>query len=160
MGRLSPVPNITRREFLKQIALIAGAALLSACKIKSPQSSEETIVTPEAQSAPYLEPVYATSFKVESTFWSPRVKRIIQNWIPHCFNKLSDPYLAEGGMDNFIQAALKLGGKPAKSHVGYWFSNAYVLNTVEAMCNALIIDPQGDANIINAQNAMRAKLDD
>jgi DUF1680 family protein len=44
--------------------------------------------------------------------------------------------------------------------VGYWFSNAYVLNTVEAMCNALMIDPQGDADIISTQNAMRPKLDD
>lgn len=117
-------------------------------------------MTPESQLSPYLEPIYATGFKVGSTFWSPRVKRIIQNWIPHCYDKLSDPYLSEGGMDNFIQAALKLSGKSAKGHVGYWFSNAYVFNTVEAMCNALMIDPQGDADIISAQNAMRAKLDD
>jgi hypothetical protein len=118
--------SITRRDFLKQAALLGVAALLSSCKIKSPQPSpqpsEEIIMTPEAQSTPYLEPVYATSFKVENTLWSPRIKRIIQNWIPHCYDKLSDPYLSEGGIDNFIQAALKLSGKSAKSHVGYWFS--------------------------------------
>jgi DUF1680 family protein len=108
----------------------------------------------------YLEPVYAKNFKIESAFWSQRLKGIIQNWIPHCYIKLSEPDLPEGGMDNFIQAALKLSGKPAKQHVGYWFSNAYVLNTVEAMCNALMVDPWDDADIISAQNAIRAKLDE
>ena len=117
-------------------------------------------MTPEALPASFLEPVYATGFKVDSSFWSPRIKNMIVNWIPHCYNKLDELDLSEGGMNNIIQTAQKLSGKPAKSHLGYWFSNAYVLNTVEAMCDALMIDPQGDADIISAQNAMRAKLDD
>ena len=35
-------------------------------------------------------------------------------------------------------------GEPAARHLGYPFSNAYVHNTVEAMCVALTVDPKGD----------------
>jgi uncharacterized protein len=155
---------ITRRDFLKQMALVGGAALLSSCNIQTPTSGPLPTLgvtkTPEAQMTHYLTPIYAKGFKIESAFWSQRLKGILQNWIPHCYDKLSEPDLPEGGIDNFIQAALKLSGKPAKAHVGYWFSNAYVLNTVESICTALMVDPLGDADIISAQNAMRAKLDE
>lgn len=117
-------------------------------------------MTPNVGPIAYLEPIYATGFKVDSSLWSHRIKRVIQNWIPHCYEKLSEPDLPEGGIGNFNQAARKLNGQTAKEHVGFWFSNAYVFNTVEAMCNALMIDPQGDQEIIDAQDAMRAKLDD
>ncbi len=155
---------ISRREFLKQVALVGGAALLSSCNIQTepPGTFPVPDVTKKAevQLNAYLEPVYARNFSIESVFWNQRLKSTIQNWIPHCYNKLSDPDLPEGGIDNFIQAALKLSGKPAKAHVGYWFSNAYLLNTVEAMCNALMIDSLGDADMISAQNAIRTKLEE
>ena len=155
---------LSRRDFLKQVALVSGAALLSSCNIEAlqsgPISSKEAKMTSEAPFLSYLESVYAKNFKIEGVFWSQRLKSIIQNWIPHCYAKLSDPNLPEGGINNFIQAAQKMSGKPAKAHVGYWFSNAYVLNTIEAMCNALMIDPLGDAAILSAQDAIRAKLDE
>jgi DUF1680 family protein len=40
------------------------------------------------------------------------------------------------------------------------FSNAWVHQTVEAMSIALMIDPQGDPEIIKAHAKMRATLDD
>jgi uncharacterized protein len=105
-----------------------------------------------------IEPAPGT--KINSAFWNARVKNAIINWIPWCNSQLSNVNLAEGGIDNFVQAGRKLQGLSYKAHVGYWFSNAYVHNAVEAMCNALMIDPQGDAAIISAQNAMRTKLAD
>lgn len=146
--------NVSRRDFLKLLAVLGGATTLSSCKLEDMQPTEESVVLP------YLEPVYATGFSIQSTLWRHRIKQILVNWIPHCYDKLSDPDLAEGGIDNFIQAGLRLSGQAAKRHIGYWFSNAYVLNTVEAMCQALMIDPQGDADIIQAQTAMRVKLDE
>ncbi len=98
--------------------------------------------------------------KINSTFWNARVKNVITTWIPYCYNQLSNTSLAEGGIENFVQAGRKLAGQSYASHVGYWFSNAYVHNTVEAICYALMIDPQGDSSIISAQNAMRTKLED
>lgn len=82
------------------------------------------------------------------------------NWIPYLENQLSNTGLAEGGIQNFVNAGNKLAGRSYSPHVGYVFSNAYTLNTVEAMCAALMIDPQGDSAISSAQSAMRTKLSD
>jgi len=51
-------------------------------------------------------------------------------------------------------------GKPHGSHRGYVFSNAWVYNTIESICVALMVDPQGDQEIIKAQETMKATLAD
>jgi DUF1680 family protein len=53
-----------------------------------------------------------------------------------------------------------LRGEPHGSHKGQVFSNAWVHQTVEAMSIALMIDPQGDPEIIKAHERMRATLED
>jgi len=115
-----------------------------------------------------LEPVQTSVYKLDSPFWQPRIKAQIVNWIPHVVDYLEheDKHMGRGGaiqgsggIDNFIEAGKKLRGEPAKAHQGYPFANAYVYNTVEAMCNALMVDPQGDAEIIKAQNGMKETLD-
>jgi DUF1680 family protein len=107
-----------------------------------------------------LKPVTMSRFTVTSPLLKPRLKQVIIHWIPHCYNKLSEPNLPEGGIENFVQAANKLAGKPAARHRGSPWANAYTHNTVESMCWALMYDPQGDAEIIAAQDAIRKKLDD
>ncbi|HYH04342.1 MAG TPA: beta-L-arabinofuranosidase domain-containing protein [Bacillota bacterium] len=132
----------------------------------TPTPTGTTIVSPSPTLTPppavgtliRMEPLPGT--KINSTFWNARIKNIITTWIPYCYNQLSNVNLAEGSIDNFVQAGRKLQGQSYKAHVGYWFSNAYVHNTVEAMCYALMIDPQGDSTIINAQNAIKTKLED
>ncbi len=99
-------------------------------------------------------------YKIDSPLWNSRAKALIVNWIPHCIAKISDPEVKQGGINNFIDAANKLAGKPHGKHRGYVFSNAWVYNTIESICVALMIDPQGDKEIIKAQAAMRAILDD
>ena len=65
-----------------------------------------------------------------------------------------------GGIDNFVEAAKALRGEPHGAHKGYVFSNAWVHQTVESMSLALMVDPQGDKEILAAQAKMRATLDD
>jgi uncharacterized protein len=108
----------------------------------------------------HLDPVLTKTFKINSPLWTSRTKALIVNWIPHCYTKISDTNLAEGGIANFIQAANKLAGKPAARHKGPVFANAWVYNTIESICVALMLDPQGDPEIIAAQKAMRAKLEE
>jgi DUF1680 family protein len=139
--------------------------VLTATPTVTPTRTATPTVTPTQGPTPApvgymnrIEPVPGT--KINSAFWNARMKNMIVNWIPWCYNQLSNTNLAEGGIDNFVQAGNKLKGLSYKAHVGYWFANAYVLNTVEAMCNACMIDPQGDSAIINAQNAMKTKLND
>jgi len=136
-----------------RLALTAGSGDLSA--------SDSVLVHVESPApSTHMEPVYTTNYKINSTFWNPRIKAVIVNWIPHCYTELSDPNLPEGGIANFIEAGKKLAGQPAAHHIGYPFANAYVYNTIEAMSVALQVDPQGDPDIIAAQNNMRAKLNE
>lgn len=107
-----------------------------------------------------LDPVPTLAYTVNSTFWGPRLKAQIVRWIPHCIDKLSDPALPEGRFQNIVEAANKNAGRPWKPHTGGPFGDAYTLNTVEAMCLALLVDPQGDAEVARSQAAIRAKLDE
>jgi len=110
--------------------------------------------------AQHLVPLWTKNYAIHSRLWNDRAKKLIMHWIPHCYNKISDLKLREGGIDNFVQAGNKLAGRPFTRHTGPVFANAWVHNTVEAMCVALLVDPQGDPEIIDAQKAIRAKLDD
>jgi DUF1680 family protein len=117
-----------------------------------------TVAAPPPET--HLDPIWNKSYKITSSLWSARAKKLIVNWIPHCYNKMCDPTVREGGIDNFVQAGNKLAGRPFTRHTGPVFANAWVHNTVESMCVALMVDPQGDEEVIAAQNAIRAKLDD
>jgi DUF1680 family protein len=113
---------------------------------------------PPAQA--HLDPVYVSSFQINSQFWNDRIKNLIVNWIPHVYTKLSEPDLKEGGINNFVQAGNKLAGRPFTPRLGPPWADAYTHNCVESMCLALMVDPRGDSDIIAAQKAIRAKLDE
>lgn len=108
-----------------------------------------------------LDVVYTKKYRINSKLWSDRVKAMIVNWIPHCIqmNERTDLTIGEGGLDNFIEAAKALRGEPHGKHKGYVFSNAWVHQTVESICIALMVDPQGDKEIIAAQESMKKTLE-
>lgn len=118
------------------------------------------VVVEAAPPATHLVPVPMSRYSIQSRLWNDRVKALIVNWIPHCYNQISDPKVKEGGIDNFIQAGNKLAGRPHAGHQGAVFANAWVYNTVESMCVALMVDPQGDPQLIQAQQAIGEKLED
>ncbi|MBN1387235.1 MAG: glycoside hydrolase family 127 protein [Bacteroidales bacterium] len=109
-----------------------------------------------------LNVVYTTRYKIDNSLWNARAKAIIVNWIPWCIDQInrSDIERGAGGIDNFIEAAKALRGEPHEGHKGYVFSNAWVHQTVESMCIALMVDPQGDEEIIAAQEKMKNTLED
>ncbi|MBN2183325.1 MAG: glycoside hydrolase family 127 protein [Sedimentisphaerales bacterium] len=109
-----------------------------------------------------LDVVYTKKYKIDNPLWNSRAKALIVNWIPHCIDQINTPNLRQGGggIDNFIEAAKALAGQPHERHRGYVFSNAWVHQTVESMCIALMVDPQGDEEIIQAQNKMKETLED
>ncbi len=108
-----------------------------------------------------LDVVYTKRYKIDSRLWNDRAKSMIVSWIPFCIDQINrtDLSTGEGGIDNFIEAARALRGEPHAAHKGYVFSNAWVHQTVEAMCEALMVDPQGDAEIIAAQEKMKKTLE-
>ena len=108
-----------------------------------------------------LAAVFTTSYGITSPLWASRAKALIVSWIPHCIDVINrgDVTLGPGGIDNFIEAGKKLRGEKAGYHKGYVFSNAWVHQTVEAMSIALMIDPQGDPEIMRAHEKFRATLE-
>jgi DUF1680 family protein len=124
-------------------------------------SSTLNVLVKQPPKAKRLDVVYTKRYKLDSKLWSDRAKEMIVNWIPHCIaqNERTDLTTGEGGLDNFIEAAKALKGEPHGKHKGYVFSNAWVHQTVESMCIALMVDPQGDKEIIAAQDKMKATLE-
>jgi len=110
-----------------------------------------------------LDVVYTRQYSIDSPFWSQRAKTLVVNWIPHCIRMCERtdiaPMRGDGGIDNFIEAGKANRGEPHGKHKGYVFSNAWVHQTVESMCIALMVDAQGDAEISAAQELMRSTLE-
>jgi uncharacterized protein len=109
-----------------------------------------------------LEVVYTRHYSVDGRLWKQRAKALIVDWIPHCIAMCERtdiaPMRGDGGIDNFIEAGKALRGEPHGGHKGYVFSNAWVHQTVESMCIALMVDSGGDPEVLQAQELMRATL--
>jgi DUF1680 family protein len=137
------------------LRLTAGTGELSA----SNTLAVKVTVPPPADQ---LDAVYTKNFKVNSPLWSSRTKALIVHWIPHCIDMINRTNLTkgQGGIDNFIEAAKALRGEPHGPQKGAVFANAWVHQTVESMSIALMVDPQGDREMIQAQKKMRATLKD
>lgn len=110
-----------------------------------------------------LNVVYTKKYSVDSPLWKARAKTLIVEWIPHCIRYCERTDLAadrgDGGIDNFIEAGKANRGEPHARHKGYVFSNAWVHQTMESMCIALMVDPQGDQDVIAAQKHLRVTLE-
>jgi len=125
-------------------------------------STSELIVKVTSPPPPErLDVVYTKRYKIDSPLWNARAKAMIVNWIPWCIDQIerTDLKLGEGGLDNFIEAGKALRGEPHGKHKGYVFSNAWVHQTIESMSIALMIDPQGDNEIITAHEKMKVTLE-
>jgi DUF1680 family protein len=109
-----------------------------------------------------LDVVYTKKYRLDSPLWNARAKALIVNWIPHCIDMINRTNLTQGqgGIDNFVEAAKALRGEPHGPHKGYVFANAWVHQTVESMCLALMVDAKGDPEILAAQQKMKATLED
>jgi hypothetical protein len=109
-----------------------------------------------------LDVVYTKNYRIDSPLWNARAKALIVHWIPHCIDTINRTNLTQGqgGMDNFVEAAKALRGQPHGRHKGYVFANAWVHQTVESICLALMVDPRGDPEILGAQKKMKATLED
>jgi DUF1680 family protein len=135
-------------------------------KLTATGNNEQTFSTIKvhAEAAPpkdRLDVVYTKKYSIDSQLWNARAKTLIVNWIPHCIDycERTDLKLGQGGIDNFIEAGKALRGEPHARHIGYVFSNAWVHQTVESMCIAQMVDPQGDPEIGAAQAKMKDTLE-
>jgi hypothetical protein len=135
---------------------------LEASGSKGPARAIGVHVEP-APPADRLNVVYTRKYSIDSQLWNDRAKALIVNWIPHCIamcERTDIPKMrGDGGIDNFVEAGKANRGEPHAKHKGYVFSNAWVHQTVESMCIALMVDPNGDPEIMKAHDLMRATLE-
>jgi DUF1680 family protein len=134
---------------------------LTAFGEKENSVSKLMVLAEQAPPRQRLDVVYTTRYSIDNPMWSERAKTLIVNWIPHCIEQCerTDLTQGQGGLDNFLEAAKALRGEPHAKHKGYVFSNAWVHQTVEAMSIALMVDPQGDRDIVSSQEHMKATLE-
>jgi uncharacterized protein len=135
---------------------------LSAGEERLSSSSTLTVKVEPPPPAERLDVVYTKRYTIDNRLWNSRAKSLIVNWIPHCVDYINRTNLTQGqgGIDNFVEAGKALRGEAHGRHKGYVFANAWVHQTVESMCIALMVDPQGDPDIIQAQALMRRTLED
>ena len=107
----------------------------------------------------HLLPVYPSTYQINSPLWSYRLKNTLTHWVPHLYAQLNNTNLAQGNINNFIQAGRKLAGQSYSVPIVDPWSDAYTLNAVESMCYALLYDAQGDSAILAAQTAFRTNID-
>ena len=81
------------------------SVLCLGCAVYCQQVTVEVQPRPSAQ---HLELIDTVDYTIDSPLWNDRAKALIVNWIPHCINKINDPDLKEGGINNFENAAKKL----------------------------------------------------
>jgi DUF1680 family protein len=152
-GKLNTTATFTSEgDYILSLEAIEGS-------LSSSSEMQVKVTTPPE--AERLDVVYTKRYKIDSPLWNSRAKALIVNWIPWCIDQINrdDLTLGEGGIDNFIEAGKALRGEPHGKHKGYVFSNAWVHQTIEAMSIALMIDPQGDKEIMAAQEKMKTTLD-
>ncbi len=135
--------------------------MLTAKSGRMSSSSELKVKVCNPPAEKRLDVVYTKKYSIDNPLWNSRAKALIVDWIPHCIDYIerTDLKVGEGGLDNFIEAGKALRGEKHGSHKGYVFSNAWVHQTVESMCIALMVDPKGDREIIAAQAKMKKTLD-
>jgi len=114
---------------------------------------------PVSASGAGVEPVYLPTIELGG-FWQQPVKRLTEHWLPHCIRQMET-----GGRGQELLNLVALGrvqrGEPADwTYTGAPWSDAYVYNTVEAVCLALAVKADGDTELARAQAALRAKLDE
>ena len=140
-----------------------GEYVLELMAFGDKENSKSQLIVHAEQAPPKerLNVVYTTRYAIDNPMWNERAKTLIVDWIPHCVAQCerTDLKQGQGGLDNFIEAGKALRGEPHGRHKGYVFSNAWVHQTVESMCIALMVDPQGDPDITASQEVMKVTLE-
>ncbi len=109
-------------------------------KTKSASTLHVAVETPPPARAT-LHAVYTRNFKLNSKFWNARAKALIVDWIPHCIDVINATRCAGTRRNRqLLRGRQETRGEPAGRHKGFVFSNAWVYQTVESMCIALMVD--------------------
>lgn len=133
---------------MRTTSLLLAAAIATFCRLAQPCPAAQQI----------LEPVNLQKIELGG-FWKHQVKRLTEKWLPHCIRQMEAGGAGQELL-NLVHTAEAIRGEPRGTYTGTPWSDAYVYNTVEAICLALAVDPRGDAELARAQAALRAKVEE
>ncbi len=109
------------------------------------------------QEEAYAKSVNFTKVKIDDAFWGSRQKQFICKVIPTAISNVEKD---TGGIPNIKNAALLKRGETHGNFSGAFYVDSDVHKVLESMCYALMIDPQGDAETIAGQEAIKQKLEE
>jgi DUF1680 family protein len=112
-----------------------------------------------AAAADELESVRFQTIKLGG-FWKQQVKLQTEKWIPHCARQMEQGGKGQELLNLVATGEVLNGRQPSVAFSGCPWSDAYIYNTAEAICLALEVDPEGDAELAKAQAVLRAKLEE
>lgn len=91
-------------------------------------------------------------------FWKQQAKLLTEKWLPHCIQEMEAGGKGEELL-NLIETGKLLHGETVGKFRGAPWADAYVYNTIESICLALAIDPEGDETLAGAQDFLREKME-
>lgn len=97
-----------------------------------------------------------TDVRIEDAFWSARQEQFV------CVTIMAGIGNVEregGGVSNFINTAKLLRGEPYEPHAGKLYVDSDVHKMMEAMCYALELEMPENPRVVQAQKAIREKLE-
>ncbi len=104
-----------------------------------------------------LEPVRLQKIELGG-FWAQQNKRITEKWLPHCIRQMEQGGRGQELLNLIATGKVNRGEAADWKYTGAPWSDAYVYNTVEAVCMVLAVDPAGDAELAKAQEFLRGKV--
>lgn len=129
-----------------------------ACLFWWPGSGPKSAAEPLA-SRDGLEPVRLQTIELGG-FWKQQAKRLAEHWLPHCIRQMEKGGEGREFLNLIALGKVQRGETPDSEYTGAPWSDAYVYNTVEAICVALAVQPGDDAELAKAQAVLRAKLEE
>lgn len=113
-----------------------------------------------ARGAAAWERVEVDRYSVDSPFWWPRIRHLVVDYIPHIMDLVeNDRSERKKPFARLKALARRRAGEDVRNPCEHNWAEAAVHNTFEAMCLALAVDPRGDAEVIGAQERIRAGIE-
>lgn len=106
-----------------------------------------------------LQRVETDHYTVNSQLWSGRIKHIVVNYVPYLMDIMEHDKTDWKVFARFKDVPLSRAGETITNYFHHNWADNTVINTFEAMCESLMVDPQGDPEMIAAQKKIRAGIE-
>jgi DUF1680 family protein len=93
-------------------------------------------------------------------FWKQQAKRLTEQWLPHCVRQMEKGGEGQELLNLIALGRVQRGESFDWKYTGAPWSDAYIYNTLEAICMALAVKPGDDTELTRAQRQLRAKLEE